>query len=213
MMQRTNRVTRPLTLCACLALLTVPAFGQQPDESVSAEPDADSAEQIHEQLRELRDRMFAAYEKRDMDALLKDVAPDVVITWQNADRNEGHEEFLQFYDEMMNGDSRIVQDISSEFEVDELSVLYNDDTAVARGTLADHFVLTDGSDFTLNSKWTATVIKIDDAWKVTSFHASANIFDNPILSYAQSWLVKVGLMGGVVGLLLGLVVGRVTKRA
>jgi uncharacterized protein (TIGR02246 family) len=195
-------------------------FAQQPDDTAS--PGADetpqtqvsehASQEIHSQLRELRDRMFAAYEQRDMDALLKDVAPNVVITWQNADRNEGHEEFLKFYDEMMNGDSKIVQDISSTFEVDELSVLYGDDTAVARGTLADHFVLTDGSDFTLNSKWTATVVKQDDAWKVASFHVSANIFDNPILAVAKGWLVKVGMFAGIVGLVIGLLIGRVSKR-
>ena len=156
--------------------------------------------------------MFAAYEQRDMDALLKDVAPDVVITWQNADRNEGHVEFLKFYNEMMNGDNKIVKDISSTFEVDDLSVLYGDDTAVARGTLADHFVLTDGSDFVLNSKWTATVVKQEDGWKVASFHVSANIFDIPILAVAKGWLVKVGLIAGIVGIVVGLLIGRASER-
>jgi uncharacterized protein (TIGR02246 family) len=175
--------------------------------------EATASEAVHDELRQLRDRMFAAYEQRDMDKLLADVDQNVVITWQNGDRNEGHDEFLKFYEEMMNGDSKIVQDISSTFEVDDLSVLYGDDTAVARGTLTDHFVLSDGSDFTLNSKWTATVVKKDDAWKVASFHVSANIFDNPILALAQGWLMKVGLIAAVIGLVVGLLIGRASKRA
>ncbi len=211
---------RKFALCLALMLAAGTTFAQETDQSNP--PGADSAaealvgdnasQEIHAELRELRDRMFAAYERRDMDALLKDVAPDVVITWQNADRNEGHEEFLQFYDEMMNGDNKIVKDISSTFEVDDVSVLYGDDTAVARGTLADHFVLTDGSDFVLNSKWTATVVKQATGWKVASFHVSANIFDNPILTFAKGWLVKVGLIAGIAGLVIGLLIGRASKR-
>ena len=206
---------RPSLLGVALICLAGSAFAQQDSESPSsdAQATAEMTQAIHEQLRQLRDRLYAAYEQGDMDLLLQDVAPEVVITWQNADRNEGHEEFLKFYDDMMNGDDRVVKDLSSTVEVDDLSVLYGDDAAVARGTLADHFVLTDGSDFTLNSKWTATVVKLEDGWKVASFHVSANIFDNPILAYTQGWLVKVGLVAGLIGLIVGLVVGRVTKRA
>ena len=203
---------RLLVFCAAFAEADIAAHGQQAEEPdidvVTETPD----QQTHDELRALRDRMFAMYEKRDMEGLLADVAPDVVITWQNADRNEGHEEFLQFYDVMMNGDNRIVEDVSSEFSVDELSTLYGEDTAIARGTLVDHFRLTNGRDLRLDSKWTATVVKLDGAWKVASFHVSSNIFDNPILSYAQSWLIRVGLIGGLLGLVCGLVIGRKTKR-
>lgn len=174
---------------------------------------ADVTAETHDELRALRDRMFAAYEARDMNTLLNDVADDVVITWQNGERNLGHEEFLAFYDRMVNGDNPVVKDMSSQFDVDDLSLLYGDDTAVAYGTLRDTFALTDGSEFTLDSKWTATVVNENDAWKVASFHVSSNIFDNPILGFAQSWLAKAAIGGGIIGLVIGLILGRATKRA
>lgn len=182
------------------------------DASGASTPDAAAQEAIHEQLRALRERMFSAYEKRDMDALLTDVVPEVVITWQNADRNKGHDEFREFYDRMMNGENAVVKDISSTFEVDDLSLLYGNDTAIAHGTQADKFALNDGSEFTLNSKWTATVIKRDDGWKVASFHVSANIFDNPLLDVATGWLMKAGIAGGIAGLTIGLLIGRAFRR-
>ena len=112
----------------------------------------------------------------------------------------------------MKGETSVVKDVSTSFEVDDTSLLYGNDMAVARGTQADKFVLTDGSSFTLNSKWTATVIKENDAWKVASFHVSANIFDNPILDVAKGWLMKAGIGGGLVGLIIGLLIGRATRR-
>ena len=178
------------------------------DPSSGDEAAANSEQQIHQELRELRDRMFAAYERRDLEGLLADCSEEIVITWQNGERNVGHQEFRDFYDKMMNGESAIVEDISTEFAVDDASILYGDDTAVARGTVNDRFVLTSGSEFLLNSKWTAAVVKEDGGWKVASFHVSASIFDNPILSAAKGSLIKVGTISAVCGLVLGLLAAR-----
>lgn len=182
------------------------------DPSSESRGSSSEDEQIHDALRELRDRLISAYDKRDMEAMLQEVTDDVVITWQNGERNEGHQEFREFFDRMMNGDSRVVNDISSTVEVDAVSVLYGDETAVARGTLIDEFSLTDGSEFTLNSKWTATVVKEDAQWKVASFHVSANIFDNPLLDTAQAFLGSAAIIGGLVGLVLGWILGRMFGR-
>lgn len=211
-------IMRQLTFCLIWMIATGVSTGQDessPPAVITSEggnPDQTVQEAIHTELRALRERMFDAYEKRDMDSLLKDVAPEVVITWQNMDRNVGHEEFREFYDRMMNSDNGVVKNISSKFEVDGASFLYGDDTAVARGTQADTFTLNDGSHFTLNSKWTATVVRQNDAWKVASFHVSSNIFDNPILDVAKGWLMKAGIAGGLIGTFIGLLIGRATRR-
>lgn len=169
-------------------------------------------EQIHKELKELRNRMFAAYETRDLDGLLADCAENIVITWQNGERNVGHQEFRDFYNEMMSGDNAIVEDISSEFVVDDTSILYGDKTAVARGTVDDRFVLANGSEFLLKSKWTATVVKVDGTWKVASFHVSASIFDNPILDAAKGSLVTVGVIAAICGVLLGFIISWVLRK-
>ena len=144
--------------------------------------------------------------------LLADCTEEIVITWQNGQRNVGHQEFRDFYSEMMSGDTAIVKDISSEFAVDDYSILYGDDTAVARGTVADRFDLTSGSEFLLNSKWTATVVKENESWRVASFHVSASIFDNPILAAAKGSLITVGAISAACGLLLGLVLAWLQRR-
>ena len=203
---------KPIAFTLISLLLSCHALAQDETPTADVVDTADVTDAVHDQLRALRDRMFAAYEKRDVDKLLQDVAPNVVITWQNADRNEGRDEFLSFYKRMMNGDDSVVKDVSTKFEVDDLSVMYGDDTAIARGSQQDRFSLNDGSEFTLLSRWTATVVKQEGVWNVARFHVSSNIFDNPILETAKGWLMKAGLIGGLLGLIAGLVLGRMTKR-
>lgn len=171
-----------------------------------------TAEAIHGELRALRDRMLVAYQSRDLDALLADCSDEVVITWQNGQRNVGHQAFRDFYTEMMDGDQAIVEDIDTNFSVDDSSILYGGDTAVARGTVEDRFVLRSGSEFTLDSMWTATLVKGDAGWKVASFHVSASIFDNPILEAAKKSLVVVGLICAACGIGIGLLFARLIRK-
>jgi hypothetical protein len=77
----------------------------------------------------------------------------------------------------------------------------------------DHFVLTDGSELGMDSRFTATIARRGDVWKVSSFHVSVNAFDNPILGTvakkAGTWAIFIGL---VVGLLIGIIAGVMINR-
>jgi hypothetical protein len=71
-------------------------------------------------------------------------------------------------------------------------------------------VLTDGTSFGLDSRFTATLLKSPDGppesggWVIRSFHYSTDAFDNPVLGIAAK---RAGLYGGAGGLVIGLVVG------
>ena len=59
----------------------------------------------------------------------------------------------------------------------------------------------------------ATAVKKDGKWLIANFHASANLFDNPVLWIAvRRTALWVGGGAAAVGLLLGLVVGRFLRR-
>ncbi len=165
---------------------------------------------VHAELSQLRERVFAAYESRDLDALLQDVHPEVIATWQNGFRARGHNAVRSFYDEMLNGDQRVVRDVKSKLTVDGLSVLHGERTAVACGNLADQFELMNGTKLDLQSKWTATLVKQDDQWMIASFHVSSSVFDNPILAAVKAWLttcivitaIVASIVGGIFGFLM-----------
>lgn len=160
-------------------------------------------EATHDAIRELRDQMIAAWDARDIDRLLTHVDDDVVVTWQNSEVCRGQEGVRAFYERMMLGEEPVVSDVDSSLEVDDLSTLHGGDTAIAHGTMADHWVLTNGIEMDMESRWTATLVRKGDDWKLASYHTSTNLFDNPLLESATNALMRSALLAGVVGLCVG----------
>ena len=113
---------------------------------------------------------------------------------------------------MMTGESRIVRDVKSRLEVDGAAIRHGDDAAVACGTLSDDFDLASGSRLHLESKWTATLVRLDGRWLIGSFHVSASIFENAVLDAVRSWATRLAVGLGVVGLLVGAAAGRLLAR-
>jgi ketosteroid isomerase-like protein len=168
----------------------------------------------HNELRALKRGAEESFNKGDIDSLLsKYVHKDVIVTWQNAEVNHGHGEVKSFYNRMMVGPNRVVESVTTNIGVDELSHLYGANTATALGNMEQHFKLRDGLDFDLSSRWTATLVKEADQWKIAAFHVSANMFDNGVLRTAlRRTAYWVGGIAGVVSLLIGIVLGRFSKR-
>jgi hypothetical protein len=79
--------------------------------------------------------------------------------------------------------------------------------------LNDEYELSDGRKFKLNSRFTATIARRGEAWKVVAFHASVDAFDNPILGIAaQQTAIWVGSIGAAGGIALGILATLIFKR-
>ena len=174
---------------------------------------------VHTELRRLRDEMLAAWQRRDIDALLSHVDPNVVVTWQNGEVNRGPDAIRRFYNEMLSGEASILSNLVSTLEVDDLSVLHGPDTAIAFGSIHDNFTfkrplastaaIGAGNTLALTSRWTATLVRKAGEWKLASYHVSANVFSNPV----QDLAVKAsGRLGGIVGFLIGVIVALLAAR-
>jgi uncharacterized protein (TIGR02246 family) len=199
----------PLALSVLLlaASVALPTQGQPaPATRPASAPAAVVADDPTQAIGQLRQELIDSFNKGDLDRLLSHLDPDVVITWQNGEVCRGPAAVRAYYDKMMKGPERRVEKVSADPKVDDRHVY--GDWAVSWGSMNDHFTLTDGSELGMNSRFTATIARRGDVWKVTSFHASVNAFDNPILGYAAQ---KAGtwslVIGGVIGLLIGAVAG------
>lgn len=168
----------------------------------------------HDELIALRERIEKAYLARDVDGVLANLSDNVVVTWQNAEVSRGHDGIRKFYDVMMNGPDSVVVDLKSTLKVDELSRLDLDrQMAVAVGSLDDDFTLRDGKAFKLASRWTATLVKKDDAWKITAFHVSTNMMDNGVLRLTvEKNRLYVGGIAAAIGIIIGGIAGWTFRR-
>jgi len=179
-----------LPLLAMLLLVAEPAAAPQ------------SNDPAHAELLKVRSGLIDAYNRRNVDGILAHCHPKIVVTWQNAEVTEGREGVRGYYEKMMTGPNRIVESMTADPTVDHLAIIYGGDTAVSRGAMNDHYQLTDGTEFDLNSRWSATLVKEGDTWLIANFHASAGAFDNPLLklivSRASLWAGVAGAAGGTI---------------
>ena len=173
----------------------------------------DAEDPVHNELRALRDEFLQGFEKKDIDKMVSHFTDDVVITVQNAETLRGHEEVRAFHERMSGGDKPRVELLNSDFEVDDLSIIHGGDTAIAFGKMDDHFQLRAGMAFDLHSRWTATLVKQAEQWKLATFHISTNMFDNGVSRQQTKWAsVKTGGVALAVGILCGVICGVWWKR-
>jgi uncharacterized protein (TIGR02246 family) len=183
-------------LCACLAARLCPAQQQA----------AKNEDPVHNELRALRDGFLDAFKKKDIQRMLGYLTDDVVITVQNGEVLRGHDQVLAFHKRMSEGADRRIESLETNFDVDDLSILYNGDTAVSFGSMNDHFKLAQGMEFDLHSRWTATLVKQDSNWKVAAFHVSTNMFDNGVSNLLIKW---ASFKSGGIALLAGILCGAI----
>lgn len=201
----------PLLLVANL-LHALPAAAQ------SVAPPADQAQlaAIHTELRAVKDRMVQAVNTKNIAALMADVTPDVAFTAINNDTVIGVDKVKAYYDKMLAGSSRFLNDFSMTAEADDLSRLYANNTmAVATGSANVMLDLRGGSGmkYTLPVRWTATLSRSNGPWKLAAIHFSADLSDNPYLTALSSFWKWVAAGIGLAGLAIGYFVGRRRRRA
>lgn len=167
----------------------------------------------HNELRAVRDGLLAGMNKGDIDAQLVFLHPNVVVTWHNAEVSRGREGVKKYLDRMLHGLTKVVEEFGADVTVDELSILYGGDTAVAFGSAQEHFKLAGGKHFDLTGRWSATLVKEDGKWLVANLHTSENIFNNPLLNVATKALWPVGGSALLVGALGGWLIGKRGRRA
>ncbi len=188
-------------------LLPLSATAQQP---AAPEPAAGD-EAIHNELRAMREVLTKAVLDGDVNAQLDRVHDNVVVTWQNNQVVRGKQGLKTFLGELDKGGERVFQGYKVPPTADELTILYGGDTAIAFGKSTPHYKL-HGMEFDLDNRWTATLVKDGDAWKLAAYHVSGNILDNPVLSLAKRSLYWTGGIGALVGLALGAFVAWLLKR-
>ena len=162
-------------------------------------PEATEAE---EAITRLRAGLVDSFNHGDIERLLTYLDTNAVVTWQSGEVCEGAAAVRAYYERMMKGEHPVVSKVTASPKV--LGRHVQGDWAISWGELNDNFLLSDGRELPLNSRFTVTVARRGDKWLVSSFHASVNAFQNPILTLAVK---KIALIGGVGGIAVGVIAG------
>ena len=211
------RVLLAVTLLgfATATIAQVPATPAAPGPAAQTPAPAQApvaTEALHNELRKMRDDMLAAIARSDFEAILPYLHPNVVFTPMNGEVSRGPQAIRAYFDKMLKGPDAIVKSIRLGVEVDRLADFYGD-TALAFGSSNDQYALSNGMDFQIQTRWTASLVRENSRWLITAFHSSANAFDNPILEKArQVAMLQWGGIGTAAGALIGVLVGRAIGR-
>lgn len=162
------------------------------------------------QLRAILSDVEQALNDQDLNAALKHMHQNVLVTYYNAEVSTGHEDALEFYSRMIASSNAVVKEYSSKAEVDAPAIFY-ENIAVAYGKSIEKYKLAGGLEFDLLGRWTATILKQNNQWKIIALHFSANLFENDLLDNANRMNWIVGAIMFVIGGVLMLVVGRLRK--
>ncbi len=183
-----------ITLCLFLFL---PQIALAEEQAVVS---AEQAKKIHNDLRQLRATLEKAMNEKDIKTILAHVDDNVIFTTMNGDVVTGKEKLGAYYNKMMVGPDRIIDSVQSKFIADDLSVLLEDDVAIAHGHSEDRYQLIAGKELNLTALWSSTLIHRSGGWKIASFHYSVDMFENPIVAAQQKSLWMVGAAGFLLAL-------------
>lgn len=200
-----------LLLSLVLSLLPAVVVGQEVSTSA---PTTDEA--THDAIRELRDSLINSVNSKDVILLTSLLHEDVILTAQAGDELvtiRSRDGVGDYIDRLLTGPNAGVKQMTVNPVVDELTILHGDDTGIAYGHSSDDYTLRDGSQFTLKTHWSATIVK-DDAsnWQLANLHVSSNLFDNPVLDAVKGYVLLAGIAAGLCGLLLGYIGARFIGR-
>jgi ketosteroid isomerase-like protein len=198
------------TVCLCAG----PALADAVQSAGDGPPAEEKAD--HDKLIALREDLLKAFNKRDLDGLVKHLHPKVVVTWQNGEVSRGPDAVRKYNQKMLEGPGAVVDSMTIDnLKVDDWSILYGKDktTAVAWGNMDDKYKLKDGMAFDLHSRWTVTLVKEGDRWLIAAAHMSGNVFENQVMGQVvQKVALWTGIGAAVVGLAVGIVVTLLLRR-
>ena len=197
-----------LRLAALILALSFPVV----PHAAEAEKSAVSVEQLHNELRALKAEVEAAMNRGDIDGVLKHAHKNVVFTALNAGGGVGHAQIREYDAALMKGPNRKVESVKVSFTPDALSLLYGGDTAISWGSSVGKYKLVGGAEYEIIARWTSTLVRENDRWLIASFHISADLFDNPVLSSITRMLYWAIGIAALVALGAGFLIGRRAKR-
>lgn len=168
-----------------------------------------SQEADKQALRDLKTIYEKAIAEKDLSVIEPYLAKDftaVMITADEVSDYAGIKAYWKKVEDFIGKDGTYTVSIVPD------DTIFEGNIAIAKGSAKEH-VVRDGRNIDLTSKWTAIARKEGETWKLVRIQASIDPVKNPIIDTLQTaklWVV--GAVAGIIGLVLGLILGRRKRR-
>lgn len=146
----------------------------------------------HDTLRALRDKAEKAINIADMQELRACLAKDFTFITSDQTVLTNLTGITEYWDSMFKNKQSPVAAMKTTFTADILTQFYGPDIGYCRGTSRDVYTLRKGPKIAMTNTWSVTLIKEDNAWKISNAHIGVNFLDNPVLAAREmSWFGKL----------------------
>jgi len=181
--------------------------------NLSAQETVPAQEADHEALRTIKDEITLAINNQDIDQLRKYFTEDFVFTTVDQTVLTDLASMKDYYDLMLKADDSLVSSLQMAPEAEIQTVFLDENTGYCYGVSEDTYaVRSSGQSVSMNSRWTALVVKESGQWKIKAVHVGVNFIDNPLIDSLKSLAWRNSLIAVVIGILLGLVTGVIVSR-
>ncbi len=172
---------------------------------------ADEHQADRAQLLEKLSLIEKAINTQEIASLVPILDKNAVLIYQDAQVARGIDEMRTYYEKMLGTTNAILKSYTTKAKVGAPARFFGN-VAVADGSSKDTIIFINGSELTIDTRWTVTLVKQANQWKVVQLHFSGSLFDNPLLDAAKNKLWIAAIIAGIAGLLLGGFIGRRSKK-
>ena len=148
----------------------------------------------HEQLRQLLTTVQEAVNNDQLELVEAHLHQDYVITVMNQEVVTKDWTLKQLFNEWFKKPDAFIKSLKIAPVASIETKIYDGRFGVCYGTSTDSYELADGRSFDFNSKWTATMIKEGDQWKLLALHVGVDPIENTLI---DGYRTALGF-GGVV---------------
>ncbi len=190
------------------------------EESKPSEPNPENKVAIDPQLKKDTSDVMGLFmsfgeslSKKEVDSVLKKSSDNFIFITTNQTSINTKEMLVTYF----NGKNNPLGDLTSTAFDEALTVSLSKDntwgTVLGKGVEKYNIA---SKEFSVPIRWSATIEKVEEEWKIKSFHSGVNFLENDIFSSNQEFgykLLAIGLFVGILaGLIGGLVLSRIAKK-
>jgi len=135
-----------------------------------------------------------------------------IITFYDARTVIGQDGLTGYINHMVTGPNPVLKNYKIQGSEAIPATIYPNNTAIAYGWIKNRFDFVTGDSIDVDGRWTATLLKENNTWKIITLHFSTNLWNNPLITALEHKIIFFVLVSLVIGIIVGYVFDRLFFR-